>query len=239
MMAVVTSSHRSPTGRRFRCCRSPAPGLRMPVLCCPSRRNRPIKNSTGNALPAAVVDPPPTPSPSASSRAPPRRQIAIDGHRPRRTPRLPSLEAFGRRPSAPVDRPRPAGIRNPTHSSSSLSADAIGCGWSGEPLGTKRPIPGIEPAACIAFSNLLRCENSPGSWSQELEQVRSSSQRCGSTMTVPTLPPRSTSLWAAAVSYSGKRAATDRIWPGDAVQAAMSDCARRRSGCGTPASDIE
>jgi hypothetical protein len=74
---------------------------------------------------------------------------------------------------------------------------------------------------------------------QWLGRVRTSSQSCGSTMTVPTLPPRSTSLWAAAVSYSGKRAATDRIRPGDAVQAAISDCARRRSGCGTPASDIE
>src|SRR6202035_5420257 len=57
-------------------------------------------------------------------------------------------------------------------------------------------------------------------------------------MTVPTLPPRSTSLWAPAVSSSGKRAATDRMRPGIAVHAAMSDCARRRSECGTPASDL-
>ena len=48
------------------------------------------------------------------SPAPPRRQIAIDGHRPRRPPRVPSLEAFGRRPSARVDRSRRAGIRNPS-----------------------------------------------------------------------------------------------------------------------------
>ena len=60
---------------------------------------------------------------------------------------------------------------------------------------------------------------SPGGW----ERVRTSSQRCGSTMTVPTLPPRSTSLWAAAVSCNGKRAATDRIRAGEAVQAAISD----------------
>src|ERR1700730_1384733 len=60
---------------------------------------------------------------------------------------------------------------------------------------------------------------SPGGW----ERARTSSQRCGSTMTVPTLPPRSTSLWAAAVSYNGKRAATDRIRAGDAVHAAISD----------------
>jgi hypothetical protein len=55
----------------------------------------------------------PLPRPAHHSRAPPRRQIAIDGHLPRRTPRVPSLEAFGRRPSAPGDRPRRAGIRNP------------------------------------------------------------------------------------------------------------------------------
>jgi len=48
------------------------------------------------------------------SPTPPRRQIAIDGHCPRRPPRVPSLEAFGRRPSARVDRSRRAGIRNPS-----------------------------------------------------------------------------------------------------------------------------
>jgi hypothetical protein len=40
------------------------------------------------------------------SPAPPRRQIAIDAHRPCRPPRVPSLEAFGRRPSARVHRSR-------------------------------------------------------------------------------------------------------------------------------------
>jgi hypothetical protein len=40
------------------------------------------------------------------SPAPPRRQIAIDGHLPCRPPRVPSLEAFGRRRSARVDRSR-------------------------------------------------------------------------------------------------------------------------------------
>jgi hypothetical protein len=53
------------------------------------------------------------PRPAHHSHAPPRRQIAIDGHRPRRPPRVPSLKAFGRRPSTPVHRPRRAGIRNP------------------------------------------------------------------------------------------------------------------------------
>jgi hypothetical protein len=48
------------------------------------------------------------------SPAPPRRQIAIDGHRRCRPPRVPSLEAFGRRPSARMDRSRRAGIRNPS-----------------------------------------------------------------------------------------------------------------------------
>ena len=48
------------------------------------------------------------------SPAPPRRQIAIDGHRPRRPPRVPSPEAFGRRPSARADRSRRAGIPNPS-----------------------------------------------------------------------------------------------------------------------------
>jgi hypothetical protein len=42
------------------------------------------------------------------------------------------------------------------------------------------------------------------------------------------MPPRSTSLWAPAVSSSGKRAATDRMRPGVAVHAAMHSTARRR-----------
>src|ERR1700730_16525928 len=40
---------------------------------------------------------------------------------------------------------------------------------------------------------------------------------CGSTTTVPTLPPASTALCAPAVSYSGKRAATERMRPGEVV----------------------
>ena len=56
------------------------------------------------------------PRPAHHSHAPPRHQIAIDGHRPRRPPRVPSLKAFGRRPSTPVHRPRRAGIRNPAQS---------------------------------------------------------------------------------------------------------------------------
>ena len=50
------------------------------------------------------------------SPALPRRQIAIDGHRPRRPPRVPSLQTFGRRPSARMDRSRRAAIRNPSQS---------------------------------------------------------------------------------------------------------------------------
>jgi hypothetical protein len=55
---------------------------------------------------------------------------------------------------------------------------------------------------------------------------------CGSTTTVPTLPPASTALCAPAVSYSGKRAPTERMRPGEPVQAAMSDWARRRVDLG-------
>ena len=90
------------------------------------------------------------------------------------------------------------------------SADAIG-----RAVGRVRA---IKPAVCL-IRICYDPRTSPGGW----ERVRTSSQRCGSTMTVPTLPPRSTSLWAAAVSYNGKRAATDRIRAGAAVQAAISD----------------
>src|SRR5271167_4449858 len=46
-------------------------------------------------------------------REPPPRQIPID-RRPLTQPsRVPSLKAFRRRPSTPVDRPRRAAIRNP------------------------------------------------------------------------------------------------------------------------------
>jgi len=83
---------------------------------------------------------------------------------------------------------------------------------------TKRRVRAIKPAVCL-IRICYDPRTSPGGW----ERVRTSSQRCGSTMTVPTLPPRSTSLWAAAVSYNGKRAATDRIRAGEAVQAAISD----------------
>jgi hypothetical protein len=61
------------------------------------------------------------------SPAPPRRQIAIDGHRPCRPPRVPSLEAFGRRPSARVDRsrrgrhPKPFTNWDPPYRSASVS----------------------------------------------------------------------------------------------------------------------
>jgi hypothetical protein len=44
--------------------------------------------------------------PAHHSRRHPGRQIAMDGHRLQRPPRVPSLEAFGRRPSVPVDTSR-------------------------------------------------------------------------------------------------------------------------------------
>jgi hypothetical protein len=132
-------------------------------------------------------------------------------------------------------RPRPMTAKG--HSSSLPSADAIGRGGSEEPLRISRRNGGSGHHTCryLPRSNFA-ARREPRQW---LGRVRTRPQRCGSTTTVPTLPPRSTSLWAAAVSYNGKRAATDKIRVGDAVQAAISDCARRRSGCGTPASDIE
>ena len=67
------------------------------------------------------------PRPAHHSHAPPRRQIAIDGHRPRRPPRVPSLKAFGRRPSTPVHRPRRAGIRNPAQYGNLTSERLTSC----------------------------------------------------------------------------------------------------------------
>ena len=75
-------------------------------------RNRAVEGSSGEELSAAILDPPPTKPASASLTQaagpsnPHRRQTA------RPTPRVPSLEAFGRRPAAPEDRSRRAGNRN-------------------------------------------------------------------------------------------------------------------------------
>src|SRR5438067_13836162 len=119
---------------------------------------------------------------------------------------------------------------------------ALSC-WSGGAAWAYRPFDGTD--AAVAETGEGEIELGPVEYLREGSDAQIScvhdnrpTQRCGSTMTVPTLPPRSPALCAPAVSYSGKRPATDRIRSGDAVHAAMSDCARRRSACGTPASDI-
>ena len=53
------------------------------------------------------------PPPMQPPREPPPRQIPIDRRPLTQPPRVPSLKAFRRRPSTPVDRPRRAAIRNP------------------------------------------------------------------------------------------------------------------------------
>jgi adenylate cyclase len=52
--------------------------------------------------------------PAHPQRRPPHRQIPIVRQPVTRPPRVPSWEAFGRRPSARADRSRLAGIRNPS-----------------------------------------------------------------------------------------------------------------------------
>jgi hypothetical protein len=53
------------------------------------------------------------PPPMQPPREPPPRKIPIDRRPLTQPPRVPSLKAFRRRPSTPVDRPRRAAIRNP------------------------------------------------------------------------------------------------------------------------------
>jgi hypothetical protein len=55
---------------------------------------------------------------------PPTDQIPISGTRLDSGPRVPSSDAFGRRPSQPADTPRPAGIRNPSRKRSFRRATA-------------------------------------------------------------------------------------------------------------------
>jgi hypothetical protein len=94
---------------------SPSPRhLQRPVLHHQSRRNRPVESSTGDKLPTAIVDPPPTTPVGASLTEAAAPANPLDGRLPTQPPRVPSLEAFGRRPSARADRSRRAGIRNPS-----------------------------------------------------------------------------------------------------------------------------
>jgi hypothetical protein len=67
--------------------------------------------------------------PAHPQRKPPHRQIPIDGT-VARPPRVPSWEAFGRRPSARADRSPRAGIRNPSPEPTLSSMAEIGrVGW--------------------------------------------------------------------------------------------------------------
>src|SRR5277367_6971710 len=59
-------------------------------------------------------------------REPPPRQIPIDRRPLTQPPRVPSLKAFRRRPSTPVDRPRRAAIRNPAHDRPAKTATTNG-----------------------------------------------------------------------------------------------------------------
>ena len=58
---------------------------------------------------------------------PPPRQIPIDRRLSTQPPRVPSWEAFGRRPSERVDRSRRAGIRNPSPPRAIRCWSGIGC----------------------------------------------------------------------------------------------------------------
>jgi hypothetical protein len=96
------------------------------------------------------------------SPAPPRPQIAIDGHRPRRPPRVPSLQAFGRRPSARVDRLRWAGIRNPSQEEPfpprGLSGRE-GCGKRAFPTHRDTGYPRRRPATSLLVRRHGRCRS--------------------------------------------------------------------------------
>ena len=67
--------------------------------------------------------------PAHRSRRQPGRQIAIDGHRPQRPPRVPSLEAFGRRPSVPAETPRMGRHPKPFTSGEAVAAFAERLLW--------------------------------------------------------------------------------------------------------------
>ena len=103
------------------CRRTPLPLHR----CRPAASNRMpcVVDQAEIALSTAAVAPnsPPRssirrrlPRPAHPQPRPPHRQIPIVRQPVTRTPRVPSWEAFGRRPSARADRSPRAGIRNPS-----------------------------------------------------------------------------------------------------------------------------
>jgi hypothetical protein len=96
---VVTSSLRAPVGGRRSRRRGPLPyGRRSFPRCRPSRRNRPVANRNGIALPVVIVDPPPSSSPATLLRHAARRQIPIDGHHPTAHRGFLPCRAFGLQP---------------------------------------------------------------------------------------------------------------------------------------------
>jgi len=84
----------------------------------PSTANAATKSRPRSSV-RRLLPPPAHPLPKT-----PPHQIPIDGTPLTQPPRVPSLKAFRRRPSAPVDRPRRAGIRNPAHEEQSPSPRA-------------------------------------------------------------------------------------------------------------------
>jgi len=126
------------------CRRTPLPLHR----CRPAASNRMpcVVDQAEIALSTAAVAPnsPPRssirrrlPRPAHPQPRPPHRQIPIVRQPVTRTPRVPSWEAFGRRPSARADRSPRAGIRNPSGKPPSIFGSRIvgvgGRGSSGDP----------------------------------------------------------------------------------------------------------
>ena len=112
-MTPTASSHHPPAGE---------PCFRRRIAVAPTPPNAPATpldhaKATPSTATAATNSRPLSslrrqrPRPAQSPPTPPSHQIPIDTTRP---PRVPSWEAFGRRPSAPADRSPRAGIRNPS-----------------------------------------------------------------------------------------------------------------------------
>jgi hypothetical protein len=164
MMAVVTSSHRSPTGGRFRCRSSVAPWPRNADAMPPITPEIALSKTAAETLcrlQSSIHHR--LPRPAHHSRAPPRRQIAIDGHRPRRPPRVPSLQAFGRRPSAPVigrDGPASETLHDNGHSWRRIEAARVD---PFRPFGRSRPDHPRRAASCAKRRSFLSLKQS-GIW---------------------------------------------------------------------------
>ena len=118
MTPVTASSHRPPAGERSlpapqRRCRTGS--LRRRAMPPDHRQNRPVEAAAATApTTAVVVSHRRLRRPAHPSPKPPRRPNRHRRQPLTPPPRVPSLEAFGRRPSVPADRSRPAGIRNPS-----------------------------------------------------------------------------------------------------------------------------